>query len=257
MLIDNPALLFDAGNSRLKWGVLNGTRISPSGSIDHDALHARGFNSITSRMPRKVSDVLISNVAGTGFATRLSAVIGIHCGADVHFARSERCAFGLTNAYRQPRRLGVDRWVAMIGARAEFSSALCVIDAGTAITIDVVDRSGVHLGGQIIPGLQMMTNALSDQTSDIGRSSRKSADPGQGIQMFAQSTRAALSNGSLGAICGAIERSVRSMRAAGYRPKIVLTGGDASRILKQLEGKVYHRPNLVLYGLAFMLRNKP
>lgn len=253
---DNPALLFDAGNTRLKWGVLSGTRISPSGAIEYDALRASGFKSITSRMPRKVSDVLISNVAGTGFATRLSAVIGIHCDAGVHFARSERCAFGLTNGYKQPRRLGVDRWVAMIGARAEFSSAVCVIDAGTAITIDAVDRSGVHLGGQIIPGLQMMTKALSDETSNVGAGRRKITDPGQGMPMFAQRTSAAVNNGSLGAICGAIERSVRSMRGAGYRPKIVLTGGDASRILKQLEGNIIHRPNLVLQGLAFMLRNK-
>jgi type III pantothenate kinase len=255
-MTDNPALLFDAGNSRLKWGVLNGTRISPSGSIDHDKLQASGFKSITSRLPRNASDVLISNVAGTSFATRLSAVIGIHCDAEIHFARSEKRAFGLTNAYRQPRRLGVDRWVAMIGARAEFSTAVCVVDAGTAITIDVVDRGGVHLGGQILPGLQMMMNALSDQTSDIGGGSHKITDPGRGMPMFAQGTRAAVNNGSLGATCGAIERSVRSMRAAGYRPKIVLTGGDASRILKQLEGTVIHRPNLVLQGLAFMLRNK-
>jgi pantothenate kinase type III len=60
----------------------------------------------------------------------------------------------------------------------------------------------------------------------------------------------------MSAACGAVERAVRVMRSAGYRPNIVLTGGDASRILKQLEGKVFHRPNLVLQGLAFMLCNK-
>jgi type III pantothenate kinase len=151
--------------------------------------------------------------------------------------------------------MGVDRWVAMIGARAEFRSALCVVDAGTAITIDAIDRNGVHLGGQIIPGIQLMRKSLSTNTSEIGLVGRKIADPGSGMQLFASNTQAAVRNGVLGAACGSVERAVRIMRSTGLRPKIVLTGGDASRILKQLDGNVIHRPNLVLQGLAFMLRS--
>ena len=182
--------------------------------------------------------------------------MGIHCAVDVHFARAAKAAYGITNSYKQPRRLGVDRWVAMIGARAEFRGAVCVVDVGTAVTIDALDKSGQHLGGQILPGLRLMNSALEKETSDIGKSGHPRKDPGTGMQLFAKSTSAATYNGSLSAVCGAVERAVKTMRAEGFRPKIVLTGGDASRILKQLDGNVLHRPHLVLQGLAFILQSK-
>ena len=127
----------------------------------------QGLAALTSRLPRRVDTVLVSNVAGTSFATRLSGVVGMHCDVDVHFARSEREACGVTNSYRQPRRLGVDRWVAMIGARAEFETTCLVVDAGTAVTLDAIDGSGRHLGGQIIPGVRLMAASLASETSDI------------------------------------------------------------------------------------------
>jgi pantothenate kinase type III len=60
-------------------------------------------------------------------------------------------------------------------------------------------------------------------------------------------------NGALAAVTGAIERAAKTLRASGLRPKLVLTGGDASRILKEIDGNVLHRPHLVLQGLARML----
>jgi type III pantothenate kinase len=253
---DHRALLFDVGNTRLKWGVLGNERIVRSGSIDRDKLKKQGFAALTTRLPANVDYVLASNVAGPAFATRLAGVIGIHCDTDVHFARSEKQACGVRNAYSQPRRLGVDRWVALLGARAETRSAVCVVDAGTAVTIDAMDRTGQHLGGQIIPGPRMMSVALSNETSDIGSPKGSARDPAAGMGLFARNTGDAVRNGTLSAVCGAIERAARVMRSAGLRPKIVLTGGDASRILKQLDGNVLHRPHLVLQGLAHMVQSK-
>ena len=183
-----------------------------------------------------------------------NGVLGIHCNVEVRFAHSQKAAFGVTSSYRQPRRLGVDRWAAMIGARAESKSALCVVDAGTAVTIDALDRHGQHLGGQIIPGLHLMARSLKSDTDGIAGVRVRPADPGTGMALFANRTERAIQTGALNAICGAIERAVRIMRAEGLRPRIILTGGGASRILKQLDGKVLHRPNLVLQGLAFMLQ---
>lgn len=250
------ALLFDVGNTRLKWGLLDKGRIARSGSVTHEKLHEAGFSALTARLPRDVDRILASNVAGASFATRLSGVMGIHCKREVHFARAEREAFGLTNSYKRPRRIGVDRWVAMIGARAEFASALCVIDAGTAVTVDAVDREGQHLGGIIVPGLGLMADSLHLNTSDIPAAKRSAAVTASGMQTFADSTEVGVQNGALTAICGAVDRSVRTLRAAGYRPKVVLTGGDASRILSHLDATVFHRPNLVLQGLAFMAQSE-
>lgn len=254
--MDGRALLVDVGNTRLKWGTLDHGKIVRSGSVLHETLRESGLSVLTTRLPRNVDTILISNVAGPGFAAKLTAVLGIHCDAEVHFAHSEKAAFGVQNSYRQPRSMGVDRWAALIGARAESKSALCVIDAGTAVTIDALDRQGRHLGGQIIPGLHLMAASLKSNTNGISGLRIRPRDPGTGMALFANSTERAVQTGALNAICGAIERAVRIMRAEGFRPGIILTGGGASRILKQLDGKVLHRPHLVLQGLAFMLQNR-
>ena len=249
------ALLFDSGNTRLKWGYYTRGRISKSGSVTHEQLHDKGYAALTSRMPRNVTHAIASNVAGPGLATKLSSVIGLHAAIDVRFVHCQKHAFGVTTSYKQPRRMGVDRWVAMIGAWNEFRCALCIVDAGTALTIDVLDRSGQHLGGQIIPGIDMMGDSLRLRTSNIVPTSRKSPNPGEGLGIFGRSTDDAIAYGSLSAACGAIERAAKRLRSATMRPKIVLTGGDASRILKQLNSNVIHRPNLVLQGLATMLQS--
>ena len=249
------ALLLDVGNSRLKWGVLDDGDIRRSGHIALEKIHEQGLSVLTTRLPRRVDAVWASNVAGTSFATRLSGVVGMHCNADVHFVRSERRGWGVTNGYRQPRRLGVDRWVAMIGAWAELQSCCLVVDAGTALTLDAIDDEGQHLGGQIVPGAETMLRSLSTNTSDIplvkGAVKRTAGD----LKMFGRNTAAAVREGAQNAVAGAVDRAFRTLRSNAYEPTIVLTGGGASRILEALEERALHRPNLVLSGLAHMLEN--
>lgn len=250
------ALLMDVGNSRIKWGVLDGDAIRRTGHISQEKISNQGLATLTSRLPRRVDTVLVSNVAGTSFATRLSGVVGMHCDVDVHFARSEREACGVVNNYRQPRRLGVDRWVAMIGAWAEFETTCLIVDAGTAVTIDALDGSGRHLGGQIIPGVGLMAASLADETSDIPAVQRKAGGGGGSMGMFANTTAAAVGQGALNAVVGAVERAARVMCDNGEEPVVILTGGDASRILKSLDNVAEHRPHLVLQGLARILEDR-
>ncbi len=246
-------LLLDVGNTRLKWGVLQDGRIGRTGSIGHDGLGGARMTRLARKLPRRVEHAFASNVAGPDFAAKLASFIGLHCGCDLRFARAEREAFGVRNAYQRPRRLGVDRWMAMIGARHEMKTALCVVDAGSAITIDALDRSGQHLGGQIIPGLHLMYRSLVANTSGINGERIRAFDPGPGMEIFADRTERAVQAGALNSVCGAIERSVSIMRKAGLRPKIVVTGGGAGPILTQLGDKIVHRPHLVLQGLAAII----
>lgn len=249
------ALLLDVGNSRLKWGVLDDGDIRRTGHIAMQKIRDDGLAALTSKLPRRVDAVLASNVAGPSFATRLSGVVGMHCESEVHFARTAKQAGGVTNSYRQPRRLGVDRWVAMIGARAATDAACLVVDLGTAATIDALDETGQHLGGQILPGVELMMSSLAESTSDLPTVQRRATGRDRGMQMFANTTAAAISEGALNAVAGAIERSIAVMRDAGHDPELVLTGGDASRILKLLGDKALHRPHLVLEGLAVLLED--
>ena len=250
------ALLLDVGNTRLKWGVLEDDRIRRTGHIAMRKIREEGLGVLTSRLPRSVEAVHVSNVAGATFATRLSGVIGMHCSCDVHFAKSVREACGVRSGYRHPRRLGVDRWVAMIGAWAELESACVVVDAGTAVTIDAIDDEGQHLGGQIFPGVRLMFEALTASTSDIPAVGRQ-ATASSGLDMFGDTTGKAVQNGAWNAVTGAIDRAITTLRSNAYDPAVVLTGGDASRMLTALGTEPLHRPHLVLQGLARMLQDTP
>ena len=245
----------DAGNSRIKWGVLEQGQIRRTGHIARERIRDRGLQALTTRIPRGVDQVFVSNVAGNSFGTMLSGVVGMHCNCEVRFAHTERSGWGVTNGYRQPRRMGVDRWVALVGAWGEFRSACLVVDAGTAVTLDAIDQDGTHLGGQIIAGVQLMMRALSTSTSDIPAVRPASGKGGSGADMFAASTADAVREGARNAIAGAVERAFRTLQSVAYDPVLVLTGGDASRILGALGNTPLHRPHLVLQGLATMLDN--
>jgi type III pantothenate kinase len=144
----------------------------------------------------------------------------------------------------------------MVGAWNEVRTSCLVVDAGTAMTIDVIDDKGQHLGGQIIAGVATMAGALASSTSDIPQVkpalARQSADLG----MFARNTAAAVREGAQNALAGAVDRAIQTLQSNGYAPVVVLTGGEASRILGALCETPLHRPHLVLQGLAHMLENR-
>lgn len=248
------ALLLDIGNSRIKWGVLDNGVIRRTGHIKQSILKERGFSMLTSKLPRQVDKIFACNVAGTSLATQLSAVLDRHCNCGVQFARSESYVCGVTNGYRQSHRLGVDRWIAMIAARAERETSSIIVDAGTAVTIDVLDDDGNHLGGQILPGLSLMSDALARNTSDLPNVKRQQSSIG--LAILANNTTTAVAQGIAGAVTGAVERVGRVLRQNGYDPTLFLTGGDATYILKGLEEGALHRPDLVLEGLAYILLSK-
>lgn len=250
------ALLLDVGNSRLKWGVLDDGTIRRTGHISQETVREQGLQVLTTKLPRRVDAVFASNVAGNSYATRLSGVVGMHCHCDVRFARSERRGWGVTNGYRQPRRLGVDRWVAMVGAWSELETACLVVDIGTAMTIDAIDNEGQHLGGQIVPGVETMLASLSSATSDLPLVKPASKQHAADIEIFGRNTTAAIREGIQSAAAGAVDRAIHALQSSGYDPEVVLTGGGSSRILGALEATPVHRPNLVLQGLATMLENE-
>jgi type III pantothenate kinase len=149
--------------------------------------------------------------------------------------------------------MGVDRWVAMVGAWNAWHRALVVVDAGTAVTIDAVDDDGQHLGGQIIPGVGLMASALGTATSDIPVFDLADRSSVRDIEIFGDSTEAGVANGVFNAVTGAVERAISVLRSSAHDPVTVLTGGDASAMLQALAEAPEYRPNLVLEGLAALL----
>ena len=244
-------ILIDAGNTRIKWGVLSNAVIGETDHVMHTDLDDAGFAALASRLPRQIDGAFVSNVAGPVLATRLTGLLAGGC--ELRFAKTAAKACGVTNAYPEPRQMGVDRWVALIGAWLEFGDAVLVVDAGTAVTIDALDESGRHLGGQILPGLDLMSRSLGTSTSDIPVVKRHAAAFASDVGIFAASTADGVRQGAGNAIAGAIERARSVLAAAGHAPVLVLTGGDAPRLSAALKPPVAHRPDLVLAGLAGLL----
>lgn len=249
-------LLLDVGNSRLKWGLRKDGILSDTGHVELRTFTEQGIAALATQWPSGVDLVVACNVAGDSVAEQLSTGIRSQYGHELRFVRSEGSACGVTNSYHEPHQLGVDRWVAMIGARASCNGACVVIDAGTAITIDALDVDGHHLGGQILPGLALMAEALAMKTSDLPSISSKFSAANERAGLLANNTAAAISNGVTVAAVGAIEHVLRALRKEGHDLTLLLTGGDANRINRSLGETVQLRPDLVLAGLACLAERK-
>jgi len=238
-------VLVDLGNTRLKWAVLQG-----DGSVGK--MSAVAYDALAMAALRKSVPVLAVSVAKESVRRRFVAAVRKATGFAPRFVESAARFDGLVNAYRDPWRLGADRWVAMIGARASFprSAALLVVDIGTATTIDLLTRDGRHHGGLILPGPSLMVDSLLGKTGGIAVRARAAARP-KAPHVFARDTRAAIEQGAQASVAAAIERAARTARAEiGVSPKIILTGGGAPLIETTLRAPYTRVDDLVLRGLA-------
>lgn len=223
-------LYVDVGNSRVKYATTDG----PMNAIAHDGDPPHALARMLEAVVRP-DEIILVDV--TGMAA------GALANHTVREFTASAASCGVTNAYATPARLGADRWAALIGARARYGVALCVVDAGSAITIDAMDVMGVHRGGWIAPGLALSRAALADGTR-LTRNAQGRALPG-----FATDTADAIQAGVWNMALGFIERARRTAeQAIGETPRLVLCGGDAAALASEIPGAVVDEP-LVLYGL--------
>jgi type III pantothenate kinase len=242
-------LLLDAGNSRLKWAWVRRGRLQRGGAVAYTP--RRQFDSRLRRLLLQAScagRVLVCSVAGADIDRCIRRAARAAQLPAPQFARSVRRAAGVTNAYVEPWRLGVDRWVAMIGARQLFpGEALCLVSVGTALTLDLLAASGRHRGGAIVPGPALMVQTLLERTAGIRRRARGGA--GVGRRLYARDTRAAIEAGARHACVGVVERALaEGERRLGQRPGLVLSGGGAPGLLSLLGG-ARRCDDLVMRGL--------
>lgn len=239
-----PILAIDAGNTRIKWGLWEDRGFIAQGSILTaragelaDALH------MLARPQRSIG----CSVAGAQVRGQIEQTLAPWGGGPEWVAsRREQC--GVVNSYAVPEQLGADRWAALIGARARHAGACVVVNVGTAVTIDALAATGEFLGGLILPGPELMAEALAAGTAGLPRVR------GQ-FETFPTSTANAIFSGALQAVCGAIERIGRSLPAAGdSEPQIVMSGGSGDLVAARLGRPVTLAPDLVLEGLIEIAR---
>jgi type III pantothenate kinase len=240
-------LLVDVGNTRVKWARLDAAGgLGPQSAAAHAGWSADDWRSALF-VGAPVGRVLVSSVAGEATNAALAAAARLANSGPVEFVATAREAAGVRNGYADPRLLGVDRWVAVIGAWSRVRDCCVVADVGTAATVDVVAADGRHLGGYIVPGPVLMVRSLLRSTSDLAL--RHAAGGEARATGFADNTRDAIERGCRLAVASLIERCCDEVAASGRRPRLLVTGGAANEVLPYLRTGAELVPDLVLRGL--------
>lgn len=194
----------------------------------------------------RVREAALASVASpgqTGMVVDVLRELGVD---SIVTVQSAPLALDVHNAYTEPARLGVDRWAAMVAAYRMTGKTVCVVDCGTAITLDVVDATGRHLGGVIAPGLGMMKKGL------LGTANIAHVD-GDFSGLLATNTSDGVSAGCLHAAAGLVDRLVARL-ALDIQSGLtcLLTGGDAQRLAPCLATSCRVVDDLVLLGIALL-----
>jgi len=233
-------LLIDLGNTRLKWAWWRDRRLQDGAAVLHRGRELGTELAQAWRdLPRPVA-IHVASVARPELRDQLVAAIAARWSCPVHFAVSQAEQAGVHNGYHDPAQLGVDRWLAIIGAWRRVHGAVCVVDCGSALTLDILDHQGRHLGGVIAPGLRLMGDALTRGTSLPALGGAVTATLGR-------DTQAAMAAGTLQALQGLVDRCRRQAPADA---RLLLTGGDAGVIAAGIDGPHELIPDLVLEGLG-------
>ncbi|NNC98677.1 MAG: type III pantothenate kinase [Gammaproteobacteria bacterium] len=237
-------LLFDIGNTRLKWALCNAGQIVESGVHDSAQICRQNLTDWLAELPKPQS-IWISCVGKDAQSEFLSAWLLTHFALQAVVVGVTDSACGIRNGYLDHERLGVDRWLAAIGARTLVSSGdVIVVDAGTAITIDWLSRDNVYEGGVILPGANLVHDVLEGQTAGIAASQADTDN------IIGKTTGECVNSGIIYGLAGAVERIVNEMQKTIQQPaSIVLTGGGADMLWSKVNLPAVVEQNLVFIGL--------
>jgi type III pantothenate kinase len=271
-------LLVDIGNSRIKWAFGVAGQFVAQGEASGDIDASLGVMLGSCHVPEEIR---IANVAGADAGARIAATLHKRFRIKPVFAGSAAVGAGIRNGYRDPGQLGVDRWLALCGAFCRYKAAICVVDAGTATTLDLVTMGGEHKGGLILPGVGLMEQALLRGTGNLARLSA-GTELGQDYTLPAvgmpvgqveasivlgQDTATAIRYGALQATACLARQCMEELCAdpsVEANPGVLVVTGGAAPVLHaallRMDGfqgtgmgrgyRLEHRHQLVLEGLA-------
>jgi type III pantothenate kinase len=237
-------LLVDLGNSRLKWA-----RAAPGQWATGTVLHAQQdlaalLDGAWAEL-EKPKRILMASVAADTTRDALAEWCRCRWALEPLVIRAQQEQLGVKHCYARPETFGADRWAALIAVRGLTQANACIVDCGTAVTVDALAASGEFRGGAIFPGLRLLRESLLRGTGGIHGVEGK-VDTALGC-----STPDAVAGGTQHGLIGAVALLVAEQIAAlGGEAEVFLTGGDAPLVRGHLKPPVREVPDLVLKGLA-------
>ena len=242
-------LAIDVGNTRLKWAQY----VSPkpgAAMVAHGAVFLETIDELAETDWKALApprQMLGCVVAGEAVRRRVEEQMELW-DVEPHWVFSTASEAGLLNGYDHPNRLGSDRWVSLIGARARLLASgpprpALVVMIGTAATVDAIDAQGRFLGGLILPGFGLMLKALEMGTAGL-------KFPTGDVVDFPTNTSDALTSGGTFAIAGAVQRMVENLqRHCGQVPVVFMTGGAGWKMAPSMSTPCELVEGLIFDGL--------
>lgn len=237
----------DIGNTLTKWRLKH---IADDRIVERGSIWTRDRWEDSENIPdfRDIKLMRVSNVAGKEVLVEVERIARRYH-VPLHVAHSAPRFGGVSNGYKEPERLGVDRWLGVLAGYKAFGACF-VVDCGSAITMDAVEEGGRHLGGYIAPGIRLMKESLKLGTRNVP------VDPDetpQGLMTPGSTTHEAVSHGIYLAAIGQIDLAYeRICELLQTRLPVILTGGDALLISGGLSVESSCWPDMVYAGLELM-----
>lgn len=232
-------LAIDIGNTFVKTGWFEGDKLISK----QERLPVNELKQLINA--KKPSFVIGSSTAKEIFADdewRKENFISIHAGLK----------FPFNIKYKTPETLGADRLAAAAGANYLYRNEnLLVIDLGTCITYEFIDKNNNYWGGAISPGVAMRFKAMNHFTARLPLISK----PAEQAEIIGDSTVSCMESGVLNGILFEIQNFIQKNTANHGKIIVLMTGGDAKYFDKKLKGDIFAAPDLVLIGLNVILRN--
>jgi type III pantothenate kinase len=235
-------LQLDVGNSSAKWRLLNDGHVVARGKYVSGDETSRD---VLLSCAEQLDQIWISSVAGPAAESELATLLLEQWGVEPWFARTRARTGSLVNSYDDPARMGVDRWLAMLAGRQRQAGRICVVDAGSALTIDIIDESGHHEGGYIIPGPLLMERALLLDTDRVRFDEEVdyALSPGSST---AEAVRHGIALAQAGAVALVIDRG------GSDAMQLLFCGGGGEALMQLLDRGGSYVPDLVFEGLGVM-----
>ncbi len=236
-------LVLDIGNTRVKAAVFKEDKL-----VDHwvweRSAALKNTEDIISRL--SIANAMVASVGGE--FEELTSLLESKVSS--FYVLNTLSALPFENAYKSPLTLGVDRLAVVAAAQFLYPKENClIIDAGSCITYELLTSSGVYLGGGIAPGVQMRYNSMNTQTAALPLLSRPDE-----INNYGTSTESCMHSGVILGVCYEIEGWIGSVEAELKNLTVILTGGDAKYLSKQLKNTIFAHPNLALIGINQLLQ---
>jgi len=246
-------LLLDAGNTRLKWAILEPPHVDtphPATPLRWLAQGAADYAALAALPAAWQATGALNVCYGVNVAGDAAAASLHHALAEIdllpRWFKASSAACGVINRYQPAASLGADRWAALLAVRQRTSDAAVVVSAGTALTVDALTAEGAFLGGLIVPGLATMRGALAQSTAQLGMLYGK-------VLAFPDTTADAVESGLMTVAIGAIMTlHSRLEKRTGSAVRVYLTGGDAATLAVHLPVEVSVIAELIFEGIYYM-----